>query len=121
MLANRFVRLSVIYALIGMSIGIAMAMSGNHDQTPTHAHINLLGYVSMMLYGLFYQTHPKAAEGKLAVAHFWLSNIAMVGIGVGLALTFGGMPEAEPIAAVSSLVMIASMAVFATIVFRATK
>ncbi len=121
MLANRFVRLSVIYALIGMSLGIAMAISGNHDETPTHAHINLLGYVSMMLYGLFHKAHPKAAEGKLPAVHFWLSNISMVGIGIGLFLTFGGMPEAEPLAAVSALAMLASMAMFAVIVFRATK
>jgi len=121
MLANRFVRLSVVYALIGMALGIAMAISGDHSQMPTHAHINLLGYVSMMLYGLFYKSYPKAAEGRLPMVHFWVANAGLIGISTGIGLLYGGMPEAEPIAAVSSLVAITGMAIFAVVVFRATR
>jgi hypothetical protein len=121
MLANWFLRLSVIYALIGMALGIHMAASGDHGQMPTHAHINLLGYVSMMLYGLFYRSFPQAAEGVLPKAHFWIANIGLIGISIGIGLYYGGMTEAEPIAALSSLVAIAGMAVFAVVVFRATR
>ena len=121
MLASRFVRLSVVYALIGMALGIAMAISGDHSQMPTHAHINLLGYVSMMLYGLFYKSYPKAAEGRLPMVHFWVTNAGLIGISIGIGLVYGGVPEAKPIAAVSSLVAIAGMAIFAAVVFRATR
>lgn len=121
MLANRFVRLSVVYALIGMALGIAMAISGDHSEMPTHAHINLLGYVSMMLYGLFYKSYPQAAGGRLAAIHFWIANAGLIGISIGIGLVYGGMPEAEPIAAVSSLVAITGMAIFAVVVFRSTR
>lgn len=120
MLANRFVRLSVVYALIGMALGIFMAASGDHSEMPTHAHINLLGYVSMMLYGLFYKHYPQAAKGGLPTVHFWLANIGLIGITIGIGLYYGGVPEAEPLAAASSFVAIAGMAVFAVVVFRAT-
>ncbi len=121
MLVSRFLRLSVIYALIGMSIGIHMAMSHDHAQAPTHAHLNLLGFVAMFLYGLFYRGWPEAAAGRLAHWHFWIANIGLIGGITGIALIYGGLPEAEPLAAVSSLLMIAGMAIFAVIVFRATR
>jgi low temperature requirement protein LtrA len=121
MLANRFIRLSVVYALIGMALGIYMAASGDHGEMPTHAHINLLGYVSMMLYGLFYKFYPHAAEGRLPIAHFWIANVGLIGIAIGIGLFYGGVAEAEPLAAVSSLVAIAGMAVFALVVFKATR
>lgn len=121
MLANRFVRLSVVYALLGMALGIYMASSGNHDEAPTHAHLNLLGFVAMMLYGLFYKLHPAATLSRLAAAHFWVSNLGTVGIVIGIGLIYGGVPAAEPIAAVSSLIAIAGMAIFAVVVFRSTQ
>jgi len=33
-----------------------------HDQMPTHAHMNLLGWVSMALFGLIYQAFPAAGQ-----------------------------------------------------------
>ncbi|MDH4228614.1 MAG: hypothetical protein OEW11_02570 [Nitrospirota bacterium] len=121
MLSDRFVRLSVLYALLGMALGIYMAISHRHVQMPTHAHLNLLGYVSMMMYSLFYKAYPHAETGKLPIIHFWLSNLSAVGLTIGVGLIYGGMPEAEPIAAASSMTAIFAMALFAVVVFRATR
>jgi hypothetical protein len=50
-----------VAALIGMGLGIAMGISQDFSLTPVHAHLNLLGWVSMLLYGLYYR--PRASPG----------------------------------------------------------
>jgi hypothetical protein len=42
-------------ALSGMGLGIFMAVSQDFTLMPAHAHLNLLGWVSMALYGLYYR------------------------------------------------------------------
>ncbi len=65
-ISGKFMKIAVTFALIGMGFGIKMAITGEHDQIQAHAHINLLGWVTMMLYGLFYRSHEGAGLSKLA-------------------------------------------------------
>jgi hypothetical protein len=37
-----------------------MAASRDHSSTPAHAHLNLLGWVSLFLFGIYYRMHPTA-------------------------------------------------------------
>lgn len=76
-MGNRFLRLAVIYIVIGVTLGNVMGATMNFALAPVHAHINLLGWVSMALFGLFYRSVPAAAETGLAKFHFWLHNIAV--------------------------------------------
>lgn len=39
----------------GMSLGIYMGMAHDFALAPAHAHLNLLGWVTMMLYGLYHR------------------------------------------------------------------
>ena len=73
-LSNRFLRLAVLFALIGMSLGYWMGATEQFAASPVHAHINLLGWVSMALYGLFYRVQPGAARGWLPAIHFWITG-----------------------------------------------
>ena len=119
--ANRYFRAAVIYALIGMGWGIVMAASHDHSTYPAHAHLNLLGWVSMAIYGMIYRLCPKAAEGMLARLHFWLANIGLLIMIPGVWLIFAVSEEVgEPLATVGSLITIVSMAVFAITVWRGT-
>ncbi|MDX1484096.1 MAG: cytochrome-c oxidase [Alphaproteobacteria bacterium] len=120
MLASRFLRLSVIYALIGIALGIVIAATRDLSQMPTHAHINLLGFVAMAIYGFFYRLYPAAEAGWMAPAHFWIANLGFVALMACVAAAHGGYELAEEGAKVFSLVVIAGMALFAVIVFRAT-
>jgi len=122
MLAARFIRVSVLYAILGMALGIFMAASTDHSQLPTHAHLNLLGFVSMFLFGIFYKLHPHSAEGKLPALHFWISNIGMIGLVSAVFVIYSGNEETgEPIAGLFSVVVLLGMLLFAKIVFSATK
>ena len=60
-LSNAFLRLAVLFALIGVGIGYYMGATHNFVAAPVHAHVNLLGWVSMFLYGLFYRAHADAS------------------------------------------------------------
>lgn len=117
-ISNNFIRVAVVFALVGMGLGIQMAVTDNRDQIQSHAHVNLIGWVTMMLYGLYYRAHEAKAAGKLPVAHFWLSTLGAIVINVGIYLTHGGMEGAHPIAGVGAILVILGMISFATVVFR---
>ena len=42
-------------ALTGMTLGIAMGIAQDFTLAPAHAHVNLLGWVTMALYGLYHR------------------------------------------------------------------
>jgi cbb3-type cytochrome oxidase subunit 1 len=118
-LGINFVRCAVIYGLLGMVLGIVMAASGDHGQAPTHAHINLVGWASMGLFGLAYKAWPELNIGVLPRIHFWGWNLGVLGMVIGLFLMFSRGMEFAVITAVSSVIIVLSMLVFAVLVFRA--
>ena len=117
----RFFRVAVLYAVLGMALGIYMAASHDHVQRPAHAHLLLLGWVSMVLYGVFYKLFP-AAKTALAGWHWWLANIGLIVMVSGILIIYGGAPErGEIFASTGALINIAGMALFAFNVFRGTR
>lgn len=56
---------AALAALAGMNLGIWMGLSQDFTLAPVHAHINLLGWVTMALYGLY---HRGAGRGDTALA-----------------------------------------------------
>ncbi len=118
--SDRFLQLGVLFALTGMGLGVWMGASEDIRLTPVHAHINLLGWVSMMLYGLFYRAVPKAAVGVLPAIHFWLALVSLVALIPLLALNMLGAKEMAAPLGVASIALWVTMALFAVIVFKAT-
>ncbi len=105
---------ALAYALAGMVFGLYMAASHDHTFAPAHAHLNLLGWVTMALAGLYYRAVPLAAERPAARLHFALASLGVWLMTPGIALAVSGGSEVLAIAgAVSS---VTAMAVFAGIV-----
>lgn len=117
--ARGFLGSSVIYGILGLALGLHMAISSDHGQMPTHAHIQVIGWVSFFLFSMFYHTYGDKVSAMLARIHFWLAQVAMLGIMVGLYLIYSGKTEFEPIAAVSSMIYAVSFLVFGYGVFTA--
>lgn len=107
-----FIFLASLFALGGMVLGIYMGMSENHsgELVDAHAHNNLLGWVTMALFGLYYKAVPAAAVTRLAMVHFWVALVGAATFGIGVYLTASGITW---IIQVSSLLVFASMAIFA--------
>ena len=119
-ISNNFLRLGVLSALIGMALGVWMGANQEFTLRPVHAHINLLGFASMMLFGLFYRAVPEAARGWLPVAHFVLSVVGFLILMPVLALVLLERPVFMPLMPVSEIMLVASMLLFVLIVFRHT-
>jgi cbb3-type cytochrome oxidase subunit 1 len=99
------------YALAGMGFGIVMAASHDHTLATVHAHLNLLGWVSMALYGLFYHTVPAAAETRLAKIHVAIATLGLWIMIPGVAMAVSGLTEGPAVA--GSLLTIVGMILFA--------
>jgi cbb3-type cytochrome oxidase subunit 1 len=120
-IAIRFIRHAAIYGLIGMIWGIYMAASEDHTTHVGHAHLMLIGWVSLALFGLAYQTWPKAAEGIVPVIQFWVANLGIVLIAPGLWLIYtGNVAVGEPLATIGSILTILSMVLFIVALWRGT-
>ncbi len=118
--SNNFLRLGVLSALVGMSLGVWMGANEDFVLRPVHAHINLLGFASMMLFGLFYRAFPAAARGWLPMAHFALSVLGFLILMPTLALMLLGRPFFVPGLVASEIMLVLSMLLFVIIVFMAT-
>jgi len=118
-MALKFIRIAVIYALLGIGIGIYMAASHAFAQRDTHAHANLLGWVSLALSGLIYQAFPYLAQHVLAKVHFWSQNIGLPITLVGIALIYGGNASlGEPFASIGSTIVAVGFIALAINIFR---
>lgn len=117
--ARNFFTLAIVYALFGMALGLAMSISQDHGQAPTHAHTMVLGWLMSAIFAFFYHLFPAAAARSLASVHFWLSAASGVGLLVGLFFLLGGNAAIEPVVAVASMGFYAAMFLFAFIALPA--
>ncbi len=107
-----FLTTGIGYVLFGMAYGVHMSITGDFSTAGAHGHLNLIGFVISAIYAFYYHHFAKVAGG-LRWAHFWLHQVAVVGMFVGiiLAVTEGS----ELVVKVSSMLALASMVVFAYI------
>ncbi|HEX3162001.1 MAG TPA: hypothetical protein VHQ92_05435 [Pseudolabrys sp.] len=109
---------AVVMVLAGMVWGIVMAISQDHSAMPAHAHLNLLGWVSLFLFGIFYHLHPALDRSRAALVQvgLWIVGTVILTIGVGLIHT--GHDVGEPIAAAGSFTVLTAMLLFGWLVVR---
>jgi cbb3-type cytochrome oxidase subunit 1 len=111
-------RAAVVLVVAGMLWGIAMAISEDHSTMPAHAHLNLLGWVSLFLFGIYYHLHPAIDRMRLASLQVWVWIVATVTMTIGVGLVHSGRAIGDPIAGISSMVVLADMLLFGWLVFR---
>jgi len=85
--AKAFVKASMIYLGIGAITGMCMVLWPDIRFTVTrvHTHINLLGFMAMMIYGVGYHILPRfmgrpVYSHRLGNIQVWLANITLVGL-----------------------------------------
>jgi hypothetical protein len=117
--ARNFFTMAVIYSLLGMTLGLSMAMSQDHSQIPTHAHIMVLGWLMSAVFAFFYHLVPAAGASRLAGIHFWLAALSSLGMFIGLFVLYGGNPSIEPVLGVSAMAYFAATILFAYIAITA--
>lgn len=79
----RLIRLAAIFALIGTYLGSHMSGSGSYEYRPIHAHILLVGWLSMFAWGIFYRAF-KVKSQKLVTIHGWTAIVGVLGLMLGM-------------------------------------
>ena len=82
-----FFALGALLLLGGMILGEYMGANENFALAPLHAHINLLGWVTLALYGTFYTLTRETYSPRLAWTNFVLSGAGVLLMIPLLALT----------------------------------
>ncbi len=116
-----FILSSLIYLSIGVTIGVLFTLFPNAIGwlLAMHAHTNLLGWVSMMIFGVSYHVLPRFSgkplySERLAGLHFTLSNIGLIGLIISwpLSKAYYGVGSLQFMLTVSALLYAASAYMF---------
>ena len=103
-------------ALVGMIAGIVMGILQDFTIAPAHAHLNLLGWVTMALYGLYHRSFGRTA-GWLGWTQVLTGALGAATIGGGLALYLHSGDHAYfPLVIAGSLLAFLGMVLFLGIV-----
>lgn len=117
--SNAFLRLGVLALIIGVSLGMWMGANEDFTLRPIHAHINLVGWASMMIMGFFYRLLPQAA-GRLAWVQLGVFTLGFILMMTGLSAMLLGNATLLPLLMAGELLTGLGILMFAVILFRAT-
>ena len=90
---NAFFMMAAIYIVIGTCWGMYMSITHDFVTSPAHAHLNLLGFMSLSVMGGFYATLGRETPGWLVKTNFFLNNIGVISMITALTLLFTGKAE----------------------------
>ena len=78
-----FLKASLVWLGAGVSLGVVMALYPAWTvYRAAHLHMNVLGFVTMMIFGVAYHVIPRFTghplhSRRLAVAQWWLANVGL--------------------------------------------
>jgi cbb3-type cytochrome oxidase subunit 1 len=84
-----FLKASLVWLSLGVTVGVAMAVHPAWTiYRPVHEHMNLLGFVSMMIFGVAYHVIPRFSgqplwRRQIAVWHAWVANAGLALMAIG--------------------------------------
>jgi cbb3-type cytochrome oxidase subunit 1 len=87
-----FIRASLAWFALGIALGLIIAGYPPWvAYRPAHAHMTVVGFLTMMVFGVGYQLLPRLFghglfSRTLAIAHVWLANLGLGGMVVGFFL-----------------------------------
>ena len=114
----KFLFLAALALSFGVGMGIYMGIAHDFSLAPVHAHMNLVGWASLALFGITYKLFPELQQRWPARLHFALAAPAafLFPIGIYFSVT-GGNPTLAIVAslvwAVGVLLFLGQMAVLA--------
>lgn len=116
-----WIKIASVYIVLGICLGIYMGVNENFTLRPVHAHINLLGWVALTLFGLIYHQFPNIANTKLAKIQFWLHNIGLPFQMLLLAVLLNGNTAIAPVLGIADMVVGLSVVLFMVNVLKNLK
>ena len=112
-----YFKAAILFLVVGIGLGISMAISGNHNALGAHAHINLVGWATSALFGTYYALAPTKAARPLAMVQFWIHVVGAIVMTVALYLLLQGNAAMEMVVAAGSIIVAVGVLIFAYLVF----
>lgn len=119
-----FLRASLAWLAVGVTVGVAMAAHPAWTVYRTaHLHVLLIGFVTMMIFGVAYHVIPRFAGrplyGRRAGGwHWWSSNVGLMLMAVGFALRVETPRLGTPIVATGGTLIALGAYTFAYVLWR---
>lgn len=119
-LAAFHLRAAAIYAVIGMAFGIHMGMAQDFSLMPAHAHLNVIGWLSVSIYGLVLAKFPAVAASRLAQLQAVVAHLGVIVFVPGIAIAILSNHENEIFVMIGSLLVLLGGLLFVPLVWMAT-
>lgn len=91
-MGSRWIKLAVLYFALGIGFGLFMHYAFQLQWAATHAHINVVGWLSTGLIGVIYSVYPEAGNSSLGKMQFWLYNIGLPVLLLGMMFIYVEVP-----------------------------
>lgn len=114
-LPRAFLLTALLYAIVGMGLGIHMGIAHDFSGTPIHVHINLVGWVTLAIYGLIHRAYPAMSASRLAWPQFWIAQAGALVFPIGIALSI--YRDWPVLAILGSLAVFLAMILFTLMAF----
>lgn len=115
-LDRNYILLGLVWVIAGMVFGIWLGASNHLNYANSHAHMNLLGFVTSVLFGLLHWAYPGLGKSRLALWQFAIYEVGVALLVIGKILVDGG--QQTLFLEVGSLVTIAGALLMLVMFFR---
>ena len=116
-IAQLYFKTAIIFLILGIGLGLHMAIGQDHSATGAHAHANLLGWVTMAIFGGYHALNPEKANSRFAFLQYGVYTAGVAIMIPALYLMLTGRPEFEPVVAIASIITFIGVLMFALIIF----
>ncbi|QJD86901.1 hypothetical protein [Cohnella herbarum] len=112
------IRVAAIYSLIGALIGSDMAGREDYAMIPVHAHILVVGWLTLFAYGMFYYVFKEISMVRTAKLQAWTSLIGGGLMPFGMLLYYKSENTATLLAfIIPASILLLAIALFIVILF----
>lgn len=107
-----FFTVGALCGLVGMLWGMQMGMTQDFTMHPAHAHLNLLGWVTLSIMGGFYALAGERASTRLAWVNFVLSTFGVIAMTALLPPLLAGDASKGPLMPIAEIPLVLGMLTF---------
>jgi peptidoglycan/LPS O-acetylase OafA/YrhL len=103
-LDRNYILVGLAWVIVGMIYGAWLGASNHLNYANSHAHMNLLGFVTSLLFGLLHWAYPTLGKSRIALWQFAIYEIGVVLLVIGKIFVDGGTET--PLLQIGSIVTI---------------
>ncbi|MDO8473239.1 MAG: cbb3-type cytochrome c oxidase subunit I [Dehalococcoidia bacterium] len=120
-----FIFAGLVYLVIGVTLGaLFYIVPGTMRLRGVHAHLNLVGFVTFLIFGIGYHILPRFRgrplhSEKLAWFQFWVANVGLLGLSlVNTLVAYEVLKGVSYLQVVFGVLLVLSMYLFIHNMFR---